>query len=50
MRKNSIDIYTSQHVYPANSFREFALGDLILVLFLVKGVKLQLHGKNFALL
>lgn len=22
MRKNSIDIYTSQHVYPANSFRD----------------------------
>lgn len=39
MRKNSIDIYTSQHVYPANSFREFPLDrDLILVLFLVKGV------------
>lgn len=25
MRKNSIDIYTSQHVYPASSFREFPL-------------------------
>lgn len=40
-KKNSIDIYTSQHVYPASSLGDFPPERFILVLVLVKGVKLR---------